>query len=143
MTEAFAADDSFAARDGGYEVTDATFDARVVVGDERWTLTLTLPTISAVVEGEVGDAVAEGWYETLQRRLEDVGGVTRGTVDGPAVTRDDGTVRVEFTGGGEDPAADARALVTFAEGTWFQGVIPGYDYEQRVERLRRRARQRG
>ncbi|MFW5938219.1 MAG: DUF5813 family protein, partial [Halanaeroarchaeum sp.] len=36
---------------------------------------------------------------------------------------------------------DVVAVVSFVEGTLMQGIIPGYDYEERIQRLRERARE--
>jgi len=55
---------------------------------------------------------------------------------------DDVVVEVTFDGGA-DPAADAEALVNFLEGTWFQGIVPGYEYREDVQSMRERAHERG
>jgi hypothetical protein len=146
MTDpALDAAEDFAAADGGYRVTTATFEARVTAGESRWTVVVEVPTIGAAVEGTVGEAVAEGWYETLGRRLAGVTGVTRSDdVAAPAVEREGDVVAVETTFvPGADPASTALAIVNYVEGTWFQGLIPGYDYVERVAAVRRDARRRG
>jgi hypothetical protein len=38
-------------------------------------------------------------------------------------------------------ADDALALVNYVEGTWFQGVVPGYDYVEKVQSMREQAAQ--
>jgi hypothetical protein len=146
MTGAFEEDERFRATDGGHEVTTATFAATVRVVGDRVALEMRLPTLRAAVVGDdVGDAVAEGWFETLVRRLAVVGdGVTAtDDVDPFDVRREEEVVVVETTLAADAPVADAVALVNFVEGTWFQGVVPGYAYTEEVEAMRQRARSRG
>jgi len=150
---ALAADDAFEREsdeaddgEGGYRVTTATFDATVVPGPDRYRVVVEAPTIGAAVVGEeVADVVVEGWYETLERRLSALGDVTTtDDVAEPTVRRAGETVVVEVTyDPSADAAGDALALVNFVEGTWFQGLIPGYAYEERVAAAREAARQRG
>jgi hypothetical protein len=139
------ASEEFAAEDDRYRATTATFDAWVTPGD-RWRVVVEVPTLdAAVAEESVADVVEDGWFETLERRLADVTGVTRtDDVTPPTVERRAETVVVEtaFAPGG-DPAAEALALVNFVEGTWFQGVVPGYDYVEEVAAMRESARRRG
>lgn len=110
-----------------------------------FTVTVETPTLPAAVEESVGDAVADGWYDTLALRLEDAYDVTR-VADGDVnVTREGRTVRVDFAF--EAPARqavdDAAALVDFVEGTYVQGTIPGYTYLPPVDGLLSAAQQRG
>lgn len=125
---------------------DGDFEAIVDAGAGR--LRVEVPTLAAAVEGDaVGDSVADGWYRTLERRLEHVEGVTRGPdPDPPEVVRGVETVTVEFDLDLEEggaPAEDAAALVRFVEGTWFEGIVPGYDYREDVEAMRNRAHETG
>ncbi|MFB6120459.1 MAG: DUF5813 family protein [Halobacteriaceae archaeon] len=142
---ALATADEFEAADGTYRVTTAEFEARVDPESDRWTVVCEVPAIEAAVEGEVGDAVAEGWFETLERRLDGVTGVTRtDEVATPDVRREGETVVVETSfAPGNDPAEEALAVVNYVEGTWFQGLIPGYDYVEAVAAMRQRARRHG
>jgi len=142
---ALATAEEFEATDGAYRVTTAKFEATVTPGDDRWSVVVEVPTIEAAVDGAVGDAVAAGWFETLERRLDGVTGVTRtDEVAPPTATREDGTVVVEtsFAPSG-DPASEALAVVNYVEGTWFQGLIPGYDYVEEVAAMRQDARRHG
>lgn len=146
LRAAFEAHEEFAPVDDGFEVTTATFDARVAVGDRGYRVVVAAPTLDATVADETVPAVVEdGWFETLQRRLEDVHGVIRtDAVEPPVVERDGETVFVDVAvGDGTRPADDARAVVAFVEGTWFEGVIPGYEYREPVASIRRRAYDRG
>lgn len=135
-----------------YVSTATPFDAEVTVdaGDDgrvAFTVEIRVPTLSAVVDGDVADVVEEGWTETFELRVVDVGGVTR--VDrglGPVVRRldDEIVVTVEYTDINERRGVDdAAALVTFVEGTYVQGVIPGYDYTEPVASLVASARDAG
>lgn len=145
-TAAFESHDAFESAEGDvYEVETATFEATVHAGGSRCHVTCELPTLDAAVEGEdVADVVEEGWYETLERRLAEIRGVTSATVADPDLSRSGERVVVETSlEGTADPAGDALAVVNYVEGTWFQGVIPGYDYVEAVESVRERARQRG
>jgi hypothetical protein len=146
MTAAdFAAHEAFERVEGQrFAFEDGDFEATVDAAAGR--LRVEVPTLPAVVEGDaVGDAVADGWYRTLERRLEHVEGVTRGPdPEPPAVVRGVETVTVELDlADGEAPAEDAAALTRFVEGTWFEGVVPGYDYREDVEAMRNRAHDAG
>ncbi|NIU71041.1 MAG: hypothetical protein GWN73_39015 [Actinobacteria bacterium] len=114
----------------------------------RYALEMALPTLDSVVADEtVAPVVEDGWFETFERRLEDVGGALRADPGEPAVERDDraGTVTVEATFEAARPdhgAEDAAALVGYVEGTYLEGVIPGYTYREPVAGLLERARDR-
>lgn len=141
--EAFERHHDFEGEDGEYAVTTAQFEATVTAG-ERYHLRAELPTLDAVVVGEsVADVVEEGWFDTFRRRVADLSGVTTGSVESPTVSLADRTVVVETTFDATEPAEDALALVNSIEGTWFQGVVPGYDYRGDVQAMRERAHQRG
>ena len=123
--------------DGRFESQMTPFDATVSV--ERGASAVEIrvcvetPTIRGVVEGEhVAAIVNDEWYRTLVRRLADAPNVTRtDDVPEPSVTREGERVRVETTFETLDPAAavdDARALMMYVEGTWMEGIIPGYEY---------------
>jgi len=108
------------------------------------------PMLDAVVEDEaVAEVVEDGWFETLELRLEDVHTVTNADSASPPEIEREGhgeetevVVTVEFER--EDPeyaAEDALAVVEYVEGTWVQGIIPGYDYGEPAASLRERAQQ--
>ncbi len=134
--------------DGRFDVTTTPFDASATVraGDEAVSVEVIVepPTLDAVVEGEdVADIVEEEWYRTFVRRLADAPNVTRTDgVSEPSADRVDDRVRVEVTFETLDPAAaveDASALVGYVEGTWMEGVIPGYEYGEPAASLLSRA----
>jgi len=162
VDRAFAEHDAFerAEEESGVEgteqvVTTTPFDAGATARsrEDGWwfRVVAVVPTLDAAVAGEtVGPAVSDGWYETLSLRLEDAYDVLRadGETDPPALTRDtdDGEIAVEFVFEAADPRRgvdDAAALVDFVEGTYVQGVIPGYEYGDPVRSLVRRARRAG
>jgi hypothetical protein len=104
------------------------------------------PMLDAVVESEdVAEVVEDGWFETLELRLDDAHTVTDAeTAAPPEIERkgDEVVLTAEFES--EDPeraAEDALAIVEFVEGTWVQGIIPGYEYGEPAASLRQRARQ--
>ena len=153
VRRAFADHSGFEAETVDEYVSTATpFDAQVAVesadgGRLRFDVEVRVPTLSAVVDGDVADVVEEGWTETFELRIADISGVTRADHDvEPAVTRagDELVVTVDYTEINERRGVDdAAALVTFVEGTYVQGVIPGYDYTEPVASLMSSARSAG
>ena len=151
---AFEAHDAFeraAGDDGWYEVTTTRFDGRVTAAEtDGWDLEYTLevraPTLSAAAEGPVGDAVEEGWFRTYDRRLEDAPMAVREDV---ALTdrrvfeeAGDAVAVFVFEWGNADRAPDiAKAMAEYVEGTYLEGVVPGYEYGPPVSELLSRARQ--
>jgi len=144
--DAFEAHDAFAAADGGYRVTTTVFDTEVTASERDdyatdFRVRVEVPTLQRVTEdGEVGDAVQSGWLDTLERRLEDAPMATRASVDldGFDVTTADGTVAVtyEFSHGDAARAVEiAKTFVEYVEGTYVEGVVPGYDYGEPVTDL--------
>ncbi|MFD1647253.1 DUF5813 family protein [Haloarchaeobius litoreus] len=137
---AFERHDAFTREDDGYDLTTTPFDVRATASstdDDRtaFEVTVRLPTLDAVVADEtVPPVVEDGWYETLALRLEDSFDPTK-TVDHdePTVERRGETVVATFSyrsGRVKTCVEDAKVLAEFAEGTYVQGLIPGYDYEE-------------
>ncbi|WP_280535750.1 DUF5813 family protein [Halopenitus sp. POP-27] len=166
VQRAFETDGSFERIDGStWDYTTTAFDGRVTVDpSERrdpesgtgadsvteattFTATVTLPTLSAVTDEHVADVVEDGWLETFELRVEDVSGVTRRSRDlDPSVRRSGSEIVVEVSLTDANTArgvADAAAFVDFVEGTYVQGIIPGYDYTEPVTSIRSKARQHG
>ncbi|MFB6296589.1 MAG: DUF5813 family protein [Halobacteriales archaeon] len=143
---------AFEERDGGYVVTTTPFEATVNLGDAgsevSYRIVMVMPTLDAAVEGEeVAPVVQEGWFETFERRVTHVDGVTRVDPDTPLVSLDVEAeeVRVELafrTSLPDRGAEDAKALIDFVEGTYVQGIVPGYDYGEPVSELVERAAER-
>jgi hypothetical protein len=144
---AFEKHDAFERRGEAEATATATpFDATATAeGDPtRYEVRVDLPSIETVVEGSVGDAVAEGWYETLSLRLADAYDVARVADGDVEVERHADAVRVTLSFVADPPERavdDAAALVDYVEGTYVQGVIPGYEYADPVAGLIADARQ--
>ncbi|WP_458185036.1 DUF5813 family protein [Haladaptatus sp. NG-WS-4] len=121
-------------RDGPdtFVATTTPFEGTARLNDDTVSVTVRTPMLSAVVEGEtVADVVETGWFETLELRLEDTHTVlSTDDATPPDIERDGDEVvlSLTFSGYPEKAADDAMAVVDFVEGTWVQGVIPGYEY---------------
>jgi hypothetical protein len=157
---AFRRHDAFAAESDGEDRFDATataFEGTVAAepgegGEIQFEIVVRVPMLDEVTESDVAPVVEEGWYETFERRLDGIGG---GVLAGdheidPAVTETvhEGTrvAKVEASFADIDPARgvdDAAAVVDFVEGTFVQGVIPGYDYTEPVSGILTEARRAG
>ncbi|MFC6903769.1 DUF5813 family protein [Halalkalicoccus tibetensis] len=136
--------------ESGYELTTTVFDTVVGTkeddGETRYRVVVRLPTLDAVVEGEtVAEVVEDGWFETLELRLDDPTQVTAGRPSVETdVSRAGSEVRVEMTFTSARPeraAENAKSLAEFVEGTWVQGIVPGYDYGEPAASLLERASQ--
>lgn len=148
---AFEAHDAFE-RDGEYfTLTTTKFDSRVTAaGTDGWALAYTVeiraPMLSSAAEGPVGPAVEDGWFETYELRLEDARMAVRGELDfedrrvveeaGDAVA----VFEFEFENADRVPGM-VKAIAEYAEGTYLEGIVPGYQYGPPVSELLSRARQ--
>lgn len=147
--------ESFEQVDGSaYALQTTTLDARVTAGaaegdrDGRFVVSVLAPALSAAVDGDaVADVVEDDWYETFVRRLDDVFSVaTTQTHEPPSFERDGGDVwvRLEYvTWDAREGVADAKTLAEYVEGTYVQGLIPGYEYCGNAKTLLETAKQRG
>lgn len=150
---AFEGHDAFERDGDGYRVTTTRFDGHVTAEETddwalRYRLVVRTPMLSTAVDGEVGEAVEAGWFETFERRLEDAPKVTRTDVelDGLDLTEEDGdaVATFEFEFGNADHAPDVvKAVAEYVEGTYVEGVVPGYDYEGVVAELLGKAASQG
>jgi hypothetical protein len=130
-----------------YEWTATAFDGRVTAGADggeiAFAVTVRVPMLDAAVEDDVALVVEDGWYETFELRVEDVGGVTKKEHDFDVdVSREGSTavVSTSFTDIDERRGvADAGAVIDYVEGTYVQGIIPGYEYTEPVSGLVQRA----
>ena len=139
---------AFERDDDAFQVTTTPFKATVTVRDATFRVTVRAPSIDAAVEGDdVAPVVQEGWLETFERRMEDADQpLSAGQAVDPTVAVEDGEVVVEGTVEAGAPgiaADDARALVEYVEGTYMEGVIPGYEYVDPVASMRQRAFEQG
>lgn len=145
-TRAFEHHEAFERTGNGFAATTTPFEATVRAEGDDYLVAVRLPTLDAVVVGEtVAPVVEDGWFETLERRLADADGVTQAAdLDAPALERRGDVVLVEvgFSARASIAAAEAKAVVDYVEGTYMQGVIPGYEYDDPVAAVRERARGR-
>ena len=126
-----------------YAVTTTVFDADVEVGsaggNATFSVAVRVPMLDAVTADRVAPVVEDGWFDTFALRLEDVDGVLRGSDDvAVEVERagDEAVVQVTIADLDANRAADdAVAVVEYVEGTYVEGVIPGYDYTEPVTDL--------
>jgi hypothetical protein len=133
-----------------FESQTTAFDASVAVTSKEdgvlsFVVTVRVPMLDAVTADSVATVVEDGWFETFQLRMEDVGGVTRRDRGvSPTVRREDDEAVVEMSFEDRDERRgvdDAGALVDYVEGTYVQGIIPGYEYTEPVSELLSRAYQ--
>lgn len=158
VRRAFRDHDAFEANDdeATFRVTATVFEGVVAAdsvedGRTRFDVTVRVPMLDEVTEDAVAPVVEEGWYETFERRVVDVGGVFERERDvDPAVreTTRGGTRVAEVRATLEDidprrGVNDAAAVVDFVEGTFVQGIIPGYDYTEPVTSILSKARRAG
>lgn len=151
-THSLAAREAFQETDEGFLVTTTPFEATIRVdsadGSVAYRIDVTVPTLDAVVADEtVAPVVQEGWFETFERRIKSLGTVTRTEPDPPWIRCDNeaAVIHVTFTFESSLPARgteDAKALVDFVEGTYVQGIIPGYEYDSPVAELLNQATDR-
>lgn len=149
---ALATQAGFERRDDTFDVSSTPFDATMTLESTetavRYELEMELPTLNAVVAGEtVADVVLDGWFDTFDRRLEDLDGALRAEAPTPQVVLDEATDTVTVMASFESAhpahgAEDAAALVGFIEGTYMEGLIPGYTYREPVAGLLEQARER-
>jgi len=132
---------------GEYRVSATAFEGSVALDADgaaaRFAVTVRVPTLDAVTEDRVGPAVAEGWFDTFALRLEDVDSALAGDDDPELDVERDGeavVVRIQIADLDARRAADdAVAAVEYVEGTYVQGIVPGYDYTEPVTQLLQRA----
>lgn len=151
---AFDRHDAFAPVDDGFETTTTPFEAVTSAvsdpdegRDARFTVTVELPTLDSATEESVAEVVEDGWFETLSLRLDDAyDAPDADRIEPPSIERDDETVTATFrfqAWSADRGVEDAKAIVDFVEGTYVQGVVPGYTYQGPVKGLLSRAREHG
>jgi hypothetical protein len=148
---AFAAHDAFEPDGDGVELTTTAFEGRVTATETddwaiRYTVTVRAPMLSTAVEGPVGPAVEDGWFDTFALRLADAPGAVRASVDldDLDVFEEDGDAVAVFTftwGNADRAPAIAKALAEYVEGTYMEGIVPGYDYREPVASMLSQASQ--
>ena len=154
VARAFEDADAFERAADGYEITTSAFGGTVTVTetDEEWThtysLTVEVPDLDNATTDHVAEVVVTDWVETLERRLEDAPKSTRASVELTAfdIEHDQQTVTIdyEFEWGNPERAVDiAKTFAEFVEGTYVEGIIPGYEYDSPVSELLSSASQSG
>jgi hypothetical protein len=153
VERAFSEHPDFERRDGAeFETPAKPFENVVTVTDadggdvRKYEVVVRTPMLDAAVAGEtVAEVVEDGWFETLELRLADAHTVADAdSAEPPEVEREGDEVVVTVAFERADPeraAEDALAVAEYVEGTWVQGIIPGYDYREPAASLRERARQ--
>ena len=150
VRRAFADHRAFEQTDGStVESTATAFDGWVtateVDGRIRFDIEVRVPLLDAVTEEDVAEVVEDGWYETFELRVTDIGGVFRTDRDlEPTVSRQSEAVvtSVSFEDINERRGVDdAAAVIDYVEGTFVQGIIPGYEYTEPVAGIIDRARE--
>ncbi len=147
IRDAFAAHEAFAEAATGYALTTTPVDTVVHLEDGEVVVEVLLPTLNEVVTTEpVPAVVEESWRETMTTRLQDGYDVVHSRPATPPTFEDaDETLAVTYRLHPEDSdiAADAKALIEFAVGTYVQSAIPGYEYDEPLRSLLASARARG
>jgi hypothetical protein len=144
--------DAFEPSAAGYSLSTIVFDATVRVegegDDAQYTVRVDAPTIDSATEDDVGATVQTDWVETLERRLADAPNSTRKPVELDMFSVEDKsetvTVRYQFTWPDPDGGVEvAKTFAEFVEGTYVEGIIPGYEYTPPVSDLLSNASQGG
>ena len=142
---AFGAHDAFERDGDAFVVTTTAFDGRVTAREtddwaHRYTVTVRTPMLSAVTVEPVGPDLESGWFDTFERRLEDAPGAVRDRVELAVfdLQQDgsDAVVTFGFEWGNADRAPDiAKALAEYVEGTYMEGIVPGFEYRDPVDAM--------
>jgi hypothetical protein len=141
---AFSNHGAFEPSDDGFRLTTTVFETVVATtedgGDVTYTVTVEVPTLEAATAEEVGETLAESWAETLTRRLEEAPKSTRARLelDGFGLEEVGDALQIEyaFTWGNPTRAIEiAKTLAEYVEGTYVEGIVPGYDYKPPVSSL--------
>jgi len=126
---------------------DGVVDAASTADGVSFSVTVTVPMLNTVTDDELASIVEDGWYETFERRVTNVGAIFRTErALTPQATHDDHEAVVTATltdTNVERGVDDAAALIDFVEGTYVQGIIPGYTYTDPVAGLLEQARAAG
>ncbi|MFP8956002.1 DUF5813 family protein [Natrialbaceae archaeon A-CW3] len=139
----------------GYALETTVFETAVTATpadgerDGEFAVTVVLPTLDAATDDDVAPVVEDGWFETFERRLEDAFSVAQtSTYDAPRVERDlaagEVSVVLEYVAwDATEGVDDAKTLIEYVEGTYAQGIIPGYSYRGPAAALLANAQQAG
>ena len=114
-----------------------------VDGLPAFDLRILVPPLAMVTEESIPTVVEDEWFRTFELRLADIAGATRGhrslevqTDRGPAMI----AVDITLADTNLDRALDdITAVAEYVEGTYAEGIIPGYSYTDVARTLRERA----
>ena len=128
-----------------FEITTTVFDGFVTASEgPKWkhtyTVSVYVPTLDAAATEVIGPAVLDGWRDTFERRLEDAPKATRASVElvdfDVELIDEELQITYSFEWGNERKATEiAKTFVEYVEGTYVEGLIPGYEYEEPVSDL--------
>lgn len=143
--EAFEAHDSIVDTTEGFAVESTIFDGFVTASEgpdwkHTYTVTVFVPTLDEATVEEIGEAVEESWQETLENRLEDAPKATRASVELHQFEIEPLGEQLQITytfewGEPQRATEIAKTFVEYVEGTYVEGIIPGYEYEPPVSDL--------
>ena len=112
-------------------------------GDPAFDLRALVPPLGMVTEEPLPPVVEDEWFRTFELWLDDVAGATRGhealevrTERGPAMIAVDVTVVDRNV---DRALEDLTAIAEYIEGTYAEGIIPGYSYTDVAQTLLERA----
>lgn len=143
-SEELSQHEAFESETDGHRLSTIVFDAWVSVetraGGDQYTVRVRVPALDHATEDQVGPTVRKDWFETFERRLHDAPKATRATVSLDDLTVEDNgdTVTVRYLFTNRDPATAvgiAKTFGEFVEGTYVEGIVPGYEYEPPVTEL--------
>ena len=153
IEDALDAHEAFVPTENGYALETTVFETTVTANqaegprDGEIRVTVRLPTLDAATTDHVASIVEDDWFETLERRLADVFSVAHTTRhQDPRLERDGDEVRVTLeyvTWDAREGVEDAKTIIEYVEGTFAQGLIPGYDYRGEAATLLENAQAAG
>ena len=132
----------------GYQLTTTVFDSNVTAttldDGYRIEVRVTGPLLGSVVDGQVAPIVETDWFETFERRLNDLFSIAQSCRNADSaqptwsIKRDSTTftLTLEFRANQVSlGVSDTKALIEYIEGTYAQGLIPGYSYRNEAKTL--------
>ncbi len=153
IEDALEAHEAFVQTEDGYALETTVFETAVTAiqaegpRDGVIRVTVRLPTLDAATTDPVASIVEDDWFQTLERRLADVFSVAHTTRhEEPRLERNGEEVRVSLeyvTWNAGEGVDDAKTLIEYVEGTFAQGLIPGYDYRGEAATLLENAQAAG
>jgi len=118
---------------------DAKFEVNIIENGIKCRVEMEVPTIDSIVLEEVESIVKEGWLETFSLRLEDIGGAVQNELDSVEIKLKNEKkvgIIIEFSSESISRGiGDSKAIVDYIEGTYREGIIPGFKYDKMVADL--------